>query len=185
MDQRALKTDWRLAYRRPGENRHKLTVEASVPGNVELDLSRAGLLPEDLFFGENILAVRDWEDAEWWYSCILALGAEELASSPELVFYGVDGDAEYHLNGRLIGTSANSLVEHSFELAGAAREGDNELVVHLRPPRPPAEAAELVPLWAVREPLRQDSIWVRKPAHAYGWDIMPRPCQQGSGGRSS
>ena len=179
MDQRALKTDWRLAYRRPGENRHKLAVEASVPGNVELDLSRAGLLPEDLFFGENILAVRDWEDAEWWYSCILALGAEELASSPELVFYGVDGDAEYHLNSRLIGTSANSLVEHSFALAGAAREGDNELVVHLRPPRPPAEAAELVPLWAVREPLRQDSIWVRKPAHAYGWDIMPRALSAG------
>ena len=179
MDQRALKTSWCLAYRRPGEDRHELAVEASVPGNVELDLSRAGLLPEDLFFGENILAVRDWENAEWWYSCVLPLGAQELARSPELVFYGVDGDAEYYLNGRLLGTSANSLVEHTFELAGAAREGDNELVVHLRPPCPPAAAAELVPLWAVREPLRQDSIWVRKPAHAYGWDIMPRVLSAG------
>ena len=30
-------------------------VEATVPGNVELDLSAAGILPEDLFKGMNIL----------------------------------------------------------------------------------------------------------------------------------
>jgi beta-mannosidase len=176
---RALKSAWRLAYRQPGEDRHELPLEASVPGNVELDLSRAGLLPADLFFGENILAVRDWERAEWWYSCPLPLSPEELAGSPELVFQGVDGDAEYYLNGQLIGTSANSLVEHRVELAGAARAGDNELVVHLWPPHPPAAAAELVPLWAMREPQRQDSVWVRKPAHAYGWDIMPRALSAG------
>jgi beta-mannosidase len=179
VDQRALNAVWRLAYRRPGEERQELPVAASVPGNVELDLSRAGTLPADLFFGENILAVRDWEDVEWWYSCDLALSSDEVAGSPDLVFYGVDGEAKYYLNGRLVGTSANSMVEHRFEVAGAARVGDNELVVHLGPPRLPAEAAELVPLWAVREPLRQDSIWVRKPAHAYGWDIMPRALSAG------
>ena len=179
MNQRALNGAWRLAYRRPGEDRHELPLDASVPGNVELDLSRAGLLPEDLFFGENILAVRDWEDVEWWYSCVVPLDAEELGRSPGLVFHGVDGDAEYYLNGELLGTSANSLVEHRFDLSGAARAGDNELVVHLLPPRLPVAAAELVPLWAVREPLRQDSVWVRKPAHAYGWDIMPRVLSAG------
>ena len=179
MNQRALNGAWRLAYRRPGEDRRELPLDASVPGNVELDLSRAGLLPEDLFFGENILAVRDWEKVEWWYSCVVPLGAEELGRSPGLVFHGVDGDAEYYLNGELLSTSANSLVEHRFGLSGAARAGDNELVVHLLPPRLPAAAAELVPLWAVGEPLRQDSIWVRKPAHAYGWDIMPRALTAG------
>ena len=179
MNQRALNGVWRLAYRRPGEDRRELPLDASVPGNVELDLSRAGLLPEDLLFGENILAVRDWENVEWWYSCVVPLGAVELGRSPELVFHGVDGDAEYYLNGELLSTSANSLVEHRFGLSGAARAGDNELVVHLLPPRLPAAAAELAPLWAVGDPLRQDSIWVRKPAHAYGWDIMPRALSAG------
>ena len=179
MNRRAVDVAWRLCYRRPGEERHELPFDATVPGNVEFDLSRAGLLPEDLFFGENILDVRDWEGAEWWYSCVVTLSAEELGRSPALVFHGVDGYAEYHLNGRLLGISANSLVEHSFVLAGAAAEGDNGLVVHLRPPRPPATAAELVPLWAVPDPLRQESVWVRKPAHAYGWDIMPRALSAG------
>jgi beta-mannosidase len=179
VNQRALNGAWRLAYRRPGEDRHELPLDASVPGNVELDLSRAGLLPEDLFFGENILAVRDWEDVEWWYSCVVPVDAGELSRSPGLVFRGVDGDAEYYLNGQLLGTSANSLVEHSFDLSGVARAGDNELVVHLLPSRLPAAATELVPLWAVRDPLRQDSVWVRKPAHAYGWDIMPRVLSAG------
>ena len=36
-----------------------------------------------------------------------------------------------------------------------------------------------MPLWAMSEPLRQDSVWVRKPAHAYGWDIMPRALSAG------
>ena len=179
MTHRALSGPWRLAYRRPGQDRHELAVDASVPGNVELDLSRAGLLPEDLFFGENILSVRDWEDVEWWYSYDLDLDAKDLAGSAELVFHGVDGDAEYYLNGQLVGTSANSLVEHRFELAGPGRAGGNELVVHLHPSRPPAEAGELVPLWAMFDPLRQESVWVRKPAHAYGWDIMPRALTAG------
>jgi beta-mannosidase len=179
VNQRALNGTWRLAYRRPGEDRHELHLDASVPGNVELDLARAGLLPEDLFFGENILAVRDWEDVEWWYSCVFSVDDGELGRSPALVFHGVDGDAEYYLNGQLLGTSANSLVEHHFDLDGLARAGDNELVVHLLPAALPAAAAELVPLWALREPLRQDSIWVRKPAHAYGWDIMPRALSAG------
>ena len=156
-----------------------------MPGNVELDLSRAGVLPGDLFFGENILAVRDWEDAEWWYSTSFTVTAGELGRQPELFFAAVDGDAEYFVNDRLVSTSANSLVEHSFELAGAVREGSNDLVVHLRPMRPPVGADALVPLWSIDEPLRSQSVWVRKAAHVYGWDIVPRRLWPAFGGRSS
>jgi beta-mannosidase len=156
-----------------------LPIEAAVPGNVELDLSRAGVLPEDLFFGEHILAVRDWEEAEWWYETTFTLGPEDLDRSPELVFHGVDGDARYIVNGQQVSTSANSLVSHTFNLTGTGHEGQNQLVVHLRPYVPPPEADDLVPLWAVEEPLRRDSIWARKAAHAYGWDIMPRALSGG------
>lgn len=150
-----------------------------VPGNVELDLSRAGLLPDDLYHGENILAVRDWEDAEWWYSTVFTLDAADLDGDVELEFHGVDGDAEYVLNGQTIGVSANSLVGHVVRPGTAARAGENRLTVHLRPPRPPADARRLVPLLTLGDPLRQDGIWVRKPAHAYGWDIMPRALSAG------
>ena len=33
-------------------------IDAQVPGNFELDLIRAGKLPEDIFFGTNILEVQ-------------------------------------------------------------------------------------------------------------------------------
>ena len=43
-------------------------IEASVPGNVELDLSKAGVLPEDLFMGNSLIEdVRKIETWEWWY----------------------------------------------------------------------------------------------------------------------
>ena len=42
-------------------------IPATVPGNVELDLSKAGFLPEDLYMGTNIEKVQDYELYEWWY----------------------------------------------------------------------------------------------------------------------
>ncbi len=40
---------------------------AQVPGNVELDLVRAGELPEP-FYAENMRLLRPLEMHEWWYS---------------------------------------------------------------------------------------------------------------------
>lgn len=194
MKRRVLEGPWRLSYRSMGtgatqagstrtpigdEEARLVPVEATVPGNVELDLSRAGILPADLFHGENILAVRELENHEWWYATAFSLTAEELEKDLELVFHGVDGDAEYLMNDQLIGTSSNSLIAHVFALAGVGLVGDNELVVHLRPSRPPVAIDELVPLWSLGEPLREESVWVRKAAHVYGWDIMPRALSAG------
>ena len=43
-----------------------LWVTGQVPGNVELDLVRAGELP-DPFFGDNIQRLQPYELYEWWY----------------------------------------------------------------------------------------------------------------------
>ena len=42
-------------------------IPAQVPGNVELDLSRAGLLPADLLRGMNPCKAEAFESSEWWY----------------------------------------------------------------------------------------------------------------------
>ena len=42
-------------------------IEAAVPGNVELDLIHAGILPAEIYKGENINRLRNYEDYEWWY----------------------------------------------------------------------------------------------------------------------
>ena len=43
------------------------SIEASVPGEVALDLSRKGELPADLFFAENLKKLKPYELYEWWY----------------------------------------------------------------------------------------------------------------------
>ena len=42
-----------FAEETPGAECENLTIDAVIPGNVELDLERAGILPE-LFFGNNV-----------------------------------------------------------------------------------------------------------------------------------
>ena len=51
-------------------------ISATVPGNVELDLSKAGFLPEDLYMGTNIEKVQDYELHEWWYDFHLSCEVE-------------------------------------------------------------------------------------------------------------
>ena len=68
---------WKLYYAPQGERKISAVAElensgipfldATVPGNVELDLSAAGILPEDLFKGMNILKAEKYENYEWWY----------------------------------------------------------------------------------------------------------------------
>ena len=58
---------WQLKGRRQTDLSGEVSLTATVPGCAQLDLSREGILPEDLFMGENITATEKFEDYEWWY----------------------------------------------------------------------------------------------------------------------
>lgn len=86
---------WRLKYRKPGDEWSEIPAE--VPGNVELDLMRAGVLP-DLTRGNNVYRALEFEECEWLYETVFrldALPAERL----RLVFDGIDCFATIRLNG--------------------------------------------------------------------------------------
>jgi len=146
-----------------------------VPGNLELDLHAAGEIP-DPFQGMNIAALRRYEHAHAWYfrrfDC--AVPAD---TTPVLVFEGLDCFADIFLNGRLIGSSANALVEHVFAAEGLRTTG-NELLVHLRPVAEEARKFDYAP-GAVAQPNSYESLRVRKAPHVFGWDIMPRAVSAG------
>ncbi|MBI2497257.1 MAG: glycoside hydrolase family 2, partial [Opitutae bacterium] len=146
-----------------------------VPGNLELDLHAAGEIPEP-FHGMNLVALRKYESAHVWYfrrfDC--ALPAD---TTPVLVFEGLDCFADVYLNGQLIGSSANALVEHIFPADGLRATG-NELVVHLRPVAEEAKKFDYPP-GAVAQPNSYESLRVRKAPHVFGWDIMPRAVSAG------
>jgi len=146
-----------------------------VPGNFELDLLAHGLI-EEPFFGMNMVALRRFESAHVWYfrrfDCAVPAG-----TAAALVFEGLDCFADIYLNGRLVGSTANALVEHVFALDGLRASG-NELLVHVRPTMEEARRFEYPP-GAMAHPFASESLRVRKPPHAFGWDIMPRAVSAG------
>ena len=73
MTQTKINSQWKLYYFPQYERevslddiKGKPCIDATVPGNVELDLSRAGILPEDLFLGMNSTLTEQYEHHEWW-----------------------------------------------------------------------------------------------------------------------
>src|SRR5208283_3607385 len=93
-------------------------IEASVPGEAALDLSRQGVLPADLFFAENLKKLQPYELYEWWYQREFPTPAGIAGRRLELRFHGVDCLATYWLNGKKLGETADAMVEQSFDVAG-------------------------------------------------------------------
>jgi len=170
--------EWELSFReQDGENKDFTKVSAIVPGNTELDLSRAHFLPEDLYFGSNILECRKCEGYEWIYE--RTFEAKDTDGKYELRFEGVDCFADYYLNGEKIGASDNALIPHSFDVSGKIQRL-NTLTVHIRSAyyeaflHPSPELVSYSSEWQ-----QPESRSVRKPPHCYGWDIMPRALSAG------
>ena len=188
-----LNGEWKLYYAPEGEYKNvdikELSslgipcVTATVPGNVELDLSRAGVLPSDLFKGMNITLAEKYEIYEWWYEKGFTAPAspdDEHRAVPH--FRAVDCYAEYYLNGEMIGMSDNALIAHDFDVTDKLLYGEeNTLTVHIssaliKGSEATTELFTALNSWSYHNIA---SAVVRKPPHCYGWDIMPRALSAG------
>ncbi len=151
-------------------------ISAYVPGNFELDLMREGLLNKDAYIGDGCLELRKYETCHLYYSLIFH--REELSGDKEfIVFEGVDTLADVYLNGELIGSCDNMMIEHKF-LATSVKPGKNELFVHIKPVC--LEARDIpCTLGVSSQNYNHESAVVRKAAHTFGWDITPRAVSGG------
>lgn len=165
---------WDLSTRpEGGPDQAWVKTPAQVPGNVEIDLMKAGQLP-DLFFGDHILKVRPLEFHEWRYERTFSLPGSAQGQTLELLFHGVDCVATYLLNNEKIGESANMLVPHSFDITDKVLwDRPNHLEVRIASPVRYASRFFVDPSQSAMSS-NWDSLWVRKAPHSYGWDIMPR-----------
>ena len=168
-----LNGEWSLKGRRQGSEDEYITLTASVPGMVQLDMSRAGILPEDLYYGENIKETEKYEDYEWWYERKFDAPMER--QRVFLVFRGVDCIAEYFLNGEKIGESDNMFIPHEFEIGKYLRDGENTLSVHLLSPTVHTHSRDY-DIFNIAVSWRETPVntYIRRAPHTYGWDIMPR-----------
>ncbi len=150
------------------------TVQAQVPGNVECDLHRAGYLP-DLTKGSNIYEAINLESYQWNYERVFDASDIEDPCTHRvfLIFEGIDCLATIWLNDQQIGTTDNMLIPHEFDITDALTKGENKLNVTIDSAVLEGYKYALPPLdFAL--PGKWEAQHIRKAAHMYGWDIMPR-----------
>lgn len=155
------------------------TIPAVVPGNVELDLQRAGLLPE-LSVGNNIYLLREYETFEWWYRREFISPEIKPGQTADLIFDGLDCIADIWLNGTRIGHTANMLIAHRLNITDVLRPKgtQNELVIRIKSAVLEGRKYTPQPLNFAFTP-NWESLNIRKAPHMYGWDIMPRVVSAG------
>ena len=187
-----LNGNWKLYYAPEGENKLSSVfelensgipfVEATVPGNVELDLSAAGILPQDLFKGMNILKAEEYESYEWWYEKTFTAPAAPGDEHKVVLHFGaVDCIADYYLNGEKIGESDNMFISQDFDVTDKIKYNEeNTLHVHIASAVLAGAKEDVEPNMARMEwNSATVDLNVRKAPHSYGWDIMPRAVSAG------
>ena len=149
---------------------------AVVPGCMEHDLQKAGLL-EDPYFGLNILKVQELEDCHAYYGVSFSF-KNQIGAIPQIVFEGLDTICEIYLNGTLLGKTDNMMIAHRFDLRDIP-EGENELFIHFLPSCITARDFPLSPGYYSHSLANYEMLRLRKPPHMFGWDIAPRAVSAG------
>jgi beta-mannosidase len=160
-----------------------------VPGEIHLDLIKAGQMPEPTV-STNMPKCRWPETKSWWYRTKFDVTSDFLRfERQQLVFDGLDLYAQVFVNGKLVGEAANAFVPAVFDLKWLLREGANDLVVRM------TVGTELCPddSWPgqgnkphkpafgeIPNPPRESDFyshrnwygrkWLRKAQFSYGWD---------------
>lgn len=149
---------------------------AEVPGVVQTDLLRNGLIP-DFYKGSNIDSVQWIENEDWIYKrTIVASDSLLKHGHVDLVFKGLDTFAEVYLNDSLLGKADNMFRTWEWPIKELLRPGTNELKVIFRSPI--KEGAKLRDAYGIQLPHDNDpsgvSPYIRKAAYQFGWDFCPR-----------
>lgn len=171
--------NWKIAYAHHKDCAGKLynTIEAlensgfdlisaRVPGNYELDLMREGRL-HDLYFSTNTLDAQKLEDVHVWYFCTLKV----TDSKQYLHFEGIDTFSDIYVNGKLVASTDNMFLP--CDVRADWHVGTNEVVVYIKPAMLMARQHDL-PAACYSLHYNYSSLYIRKAAHMFGWDIMPR-----------
>lgn len=161
-------------------SRHDSTawLPATVPGVVQYDLIRHGLLPDPNYRLQEEQA--QWpEEHDWDYRLLFSLTEQQLRSPRAILMAeGLDTYATVFLNGKKIMESRNMFVGREADITGLLRQSGNELLIRFRSPM--KEVRPLRQRDGFDYPADNDhhneklSVYTRKAPYQYGWDWGPR-----------
>ncbi|MBE6590508.1 MAG: hypothetical protein E7646_00530 [Ruminococcaceae bacterium] len=144
-------------------------LDATVPGNLELDMQKAGLL-NDPYYGTNSIETQRLENRHLWY-CTEFEVQEQENCDVFLNFDGIDTVSEIYIDGKLCKKTDNMFLEYSIPLEN--KTARHSLLVHVIPVMIHSRQLRLGADCSALK-YNFESIKVRKAAYSYGWDIFPR-----------
>lgn len=122
--------------------------------------------PEEMYYGCNVLQTQQFEDVHAFYYTDFEAEAGEYT----LRLNRIDVFSDIYLNGEKILSTNNAFI--AFEKKVKLDE-KNELIIHIKPALLESKKFN-PPCGSFTLRYNGASLYVRKPAHAWGWDIMPR-----------
>ncbi len=159
-------------------------LDATVPGEVHLDLMRQGLL-DDPRVGINVFKARWVEEMVWYYRRTFDAPENFQSKKVWLCFEELDLSAIIYLNGEEIARHENAFYPLWVCLDGKLLPENNELVVRIdsglfnvceKPIRDQYSAVADVGLLLTKR------MWLRKPQYEAEWDWSPRLMNVGISG---
>lgn len=150
------------------------SISAQVPGNVELDLYRAGRI-ENPEIDSQTWRVRYLEGYQWRYSRTFQTpGKENDDDEIILDFEGIDCYSDIFLNGKRVGSTDNMLISHLFDVTEFLKTDGSENLLEVYIRSSVIEARKGIPPVLSNNWNRPETVTTRRAPHTYGWDIMPR-----------
>ncbi|THF73743.1 glycoside hydrolase family 2 protein [Cohnella fermenti] len=135
---------------------------ATVPGAVQYDLYRAGLIPHP-YKDMNSLAC-EWVENRWWMYRTTIRRPEPAGEKLELVFKGLDYEAAIYAGTKLLGEHKGMFHEAAFDVTELLRQSETlELSVLLR--HAPDEMAQIG---------KTSDTFTQKSRFTYKWDFSTR-----------
>jgi beta-mannosidase len=126
-----LDAEGEAGYKMLTQGAHEV-LAAQVPGEIHLDLIRAGRM-EDPNISDNARTRCRWpERHSWWYRTEFTVpeGFRDQVRQ-QLIFDGIDLFGQIFVNGKLIGSTENAFASTRFNVKHLLRDGRNELVVRV------------------------------------------------------
>lgn len=148
-------------------------IDARVPGDIHLDLERAGWI-QDCNVGLNSLNARWIEEHIWIYRTHFTVPRESLSQHTWLVFEGLDLNARIFLNGEEAASHANAFLPCRIDVTGKLREGENTLAVHIESGLYSVSEKPGKGLNPAIDHALHKRAWLRKPQYSFSWDWNPR-----------
>lgn len=150
------------------DSKGEFSLVGLVPGVVQADLVREGLLPHP-YVGTNEDLFKEIEDREWIYEREFNFREDLLDEDRvDLVFEGIDTLADVYLNNVYLGSTEDMFLEYRFDIKGVLKEKNHLRVFIKSPVKVPKTLEQNYGVLGGPE----DSIrgYIRKAQYSYGWD---------------